>query len=305
MLQDRFNESFNQVCGQILLMDLLPSINVGFSMVTQDEKQREVTATLNPTETLIPCIVQANNSKVFKKDRPTCAHCGVVGNLKKKCFKLHEYPPGYKKPHSFKASNQSNNVNDHGNAGTKSFFDMTSQSYQQLINFLQAQMSKVVAFEENSSINSIIGMSFSTIDSHKSLCAKTWIVDSGDTSHICCDISLFDSSKPLLNKFVTLPNGNHIPIESIVNIVLNDTLVIQDVLYIPTFHVNLISVGKLLFNPHLKLIFNSHHFSIQDTKQSKMIGKGDLNSGLYIFEVDDVRPISSFDNTYNSISSFS
>ncbi|KAI5427903.1 hypothetical protein KIW84_033072 [Lathyrus oleraceus] len=134
----------------------LPSINVVLSTVTQDKKQREATTTLNPTKTPITCVAQDNNSKIFKKDRSICAHCGVVGHLKEKCFKLHVYPPGYKKPQSFKASNQGNNVIDHGNASNESLSDMTSQGYHQLISFLQAQMSKAGAFETRASINSVI-----------------------------------------------------------------------------------------------------------------------------------------------------
>ncbi|CAI8598037.1 unnamed protein product [Vicia faba] len=86
------NESFNQVCGQIMMMDLIPSINVMLSMVTQDEKKKEVTSTLNPTETPMACVVQANNMNNFNKDRPTCAHFGVTDHIKENCFKLHGYP---------------------------------------------------------------------------------------------------------------------------------------------------------------------------------------------------------------------
>ncbi|CAI8587462.1 unnamed protein product [Vicia faba] len=166
----RLNESFNQVRGQILLMDPLPSINVVLSMVTKYEKQIKITSSLNPTETPFACVFQDKNPKIFKKDKPTCAHYGVVGHLKEKCFKLHGYPRGYKKPQIFKASNQSNNGNDHGSADTETLFDttqITPQSYQQLINFLKAQMTKVGASEANAWVNPVIGMIFSTIDSNK------------------------------------------------------------------------------------------------------------------------------------------
>jgi hypothetical protein len=39
------NEFFSHVRGQILLMDPLPSINKIFSMVVQEERQREITST--------------------------------------------------------------------------------------------------------------------------------------------------------------------------------------------------------------------------------------------------------------------
>jgi hypothetical protein len=46
------NESFSQVRGQILLMDPLPSINKVFSLVIQEERQREVALSYSvPIET--------------------------------------------------------------------------------------------------------------------------------------------------------------------------------------------------------------------------------------------------------------
>jgi hypothetical protein len=39
------NESFSHIRGQILLMDPLPAINKVFSMVVQEEHQREITST--------------------------------------------------------------------------------------------------------------------------------------------------------------------------------------------------------------------------------------------------------------------
>ncbi|CAI8602449.1 unnamed protein product [Vicia faba] len=141
-------------------MDPLTSTNVVLLMVTQYEKKIEVTTTLNPTEIRMACMVQANNTNIFKKDRPTCGHCDVIGHLKEKCFKLHGYPPGYKKTQSFKTANQSHNVSDHGVAGSKPLSEMlamTPKNYQQLIHFLQTQMTKVGTSEVTPFVNSFIG----------------------------------------------------------------------------------------------------------------------------------------------------
>jgi hypothetical protein len=32
----------------------------------------------------------------FRRERPTCTHCGLLGHVVEKCFKIHGYPPGYK-----------------------------------------------------------------------------------------------------------------------------------------------------------------------------------------------------------------
>lgn len=48
-------------------MDPLPSINIVLAMFSQDEKQRELTATLPPTESPITCVVQSNSKKYHER----------------------------------------------------------------------------------------------------------------------------------------------------------------------------------------------------------------------------------------------
>ncbi|CAL9242678.1 unnamed protein product, partial [Arabidopsis halleri] len=31
-----------------------------------------------------------------RKDKPTCSHCGFIGHVMDRCYKLHGYPPGWK-----------------------------------------------------------------------------------------------------------------------------------------------------------------------------------------------------------------
>nr|KYP35485.1 hypothetical protein KK1_043484 [Cajanus cajan] len=99
------NESFSKIRGQLLLMEPIPPINKVFSLVVQDEKQREVGTAIpsligshmalaaknNPNPSL-----GATRSKFGKKDCPLCSHCGVLSHIVEKCFKHHGYPPGFK-----------------------------------------------------------------------------------------------------------------------------------------------------------------------------------------------------------------
>lgn len=81
-------------------MNPLPFINHAYSLVLQEEIQREV-CNGNP-ESQVVFAVQPGNNQYQKpaygnKDHPLCAHCGILGHTKDKCFKLHRYPPGHKK----------------------------------------------------------------------------------------------------------------------------------------------------------------------------------------------------------------
>ncbi|XP_058785029.1 uncharacterized protein LOC131659936 [Vicia villosa] len=94
------NESFNSIQSQILLMDPLPSVPRVFSLVIQEEKQKVINSIASDnTEALAYAVNDSHGtkSKIGKKDRPICSHYGILGHIKDKCFKLHGYPPGYRK----------------------------------------------------------------------------------------------------------------------------------------------------------------------------------------------------------------
>lgn len=111
-------DSFFIIRCQILLTDPIPPINKVFTLSIQEEKQREVGSFMSdPTvQTNFCCSVQNSNSmpnldgksKSHMKDQPLCTHCGILGHTKDKCYKLHGYPPSYKK---LKHQCQSGNVN--------------------------------------------------------------------------------------------------------------------------------------------------------------------------------------------------
>ena len=72
----------------------------------------------------------------------------------------------------------------------------------------------------------------------------TWIIDSGATDHISKVSPTPDGNRPKHN-FVELPNGEKTRIDSVGTIKLSDSLTIKDVLHVPDFQVNLLSISKL------------------------------------------------------------
>jgi hypothetical protein len=125
------NESFSHVRGQILLMDPLPSINKIFSMVVQEERQREITSTffaplahtpaaMTTKYTSLAAMVPKyapkyaspaamapkyappsslryhfSKTQYSHKERPICTHCGLLGHIIERCYMLHGYSLGY------------------------------------------------------------------------------------------------------------------------------------------------------------------------------------------------------------------
>ena len=97
------NDSYSQIKGQILLMEPLPSINKVYSLLIQEERQRNVGNSNAHVESTALAVKGSNSNPVFfggknskGKDRPICSHCGRLGCTMEKCFKLHSFPLGFK-----------------------------------------------------------------------------------------------------------------------------------------------------------------------------------------------------------------
>lgn len=72
-----------------------------------------------------------------------------------------------------------------------------------------------------------------------------WILDSGATDHITSSASCLVNTFALHLPPVSLPSGATAPITSTGTLHLNSYVFFKDVLCVPTFKVDLLSVGKL------------------------------------------------------------
>lgn len=98
------SDSYAAVRPQILLMKPIPNIETVFSLIVQEEHQRNIgnSSSSSATESIALLAADANkrqNSDRYRKkehQRPMCTHCNIKGHTVDKCYKLHGYPPGYK-----------------------------------------------------------------------------------------------------------------------------------------------------------------------------------------------------------------
>ena len=96
------NNSYSHARAQILMNDPLPPMNIVFSLVIQEERQRGLSS-YNSSFVSSPnsaafCVATSNyNSYEAKCDKSLCTNCGFLGHTVDKCYKIHEYPPGFKK----------------------------------------------------------------------------------------------------------------------------------------------------------------------------------------------------------------
>lgn len=101
------------------------------------------------------------------------------------------------------------------------------------------------------------------------------------TDHIACSIDSFDDYHDVHRAEVNLPTGSCIEVKHIGSIDLSSGLKLKNVLHIPSFRFNIISVRRLLQDDCHKLMFFSGQCVIQDTHGRK-IGIAKEENGLYI-----------------------
>ena len=211
-----------------------------------------------------------------------------------KCYKLYGYPPGYKPKqtptdnavvHQMKENVEtplaSNGVSIA--AAKKNVVSLlqtlSTEQCQHLMAVLSSHLVSSVVTNDAPSTSCTTGIC-SSVSVQPSLTSMHWIMDSGASTRICSNAKLFLSMRPIQSCAVILPNKIIIPVHFSGDIQLAKDLVLRDVLYIPEFHFNLISVSALTTDTDLTLIFSSRHFTIQN-HSSKMFGKGDQLAAPY------------------------
>nr|XP_016463928.1 PREDICTED: uncharacterized protein LOC107786926 [Nicotiana tabacum] len=114
---------------------------------------------------------------------------------------------------------------------------------------------------------------------------KEWVVDLGATHHITSDLELltYIKCKRKTDRYrVHLPTGEQVDITHIGSTILLDKRKIKDVLYVPNFKFNFLSVAKLT----KELKFNANFFLdlcvFQDLWNGKVKGIGKERGGLYV-----------------------
>ena len=112
----------------------------------------------------------------------------------------------------------------------------------------------------------------------------SWIIDSGATSHVCSDLSLFCETVSVSGVNVSLPNDTRVEITHTGTVPISHALILHDVLHVPSFKFNLISVSSLLKRNHCSAHFYIDSCFIQEFIQGLTIGRGTLIHNLYILQ---------------------
>ncbi|XP_045809708.1 uncharacterized protein LOC123904057 [Trifolium pratense] len=187
------------------------------------------------------------------KDK-VCTYGGRNGHIIDICHKKHGYPPNW----GFGRGNQGTSqmrATDEGNVS------LTKDQYNSLIALLER--------------NQVDGTKNTTnmVRGESSHCYSDGVADTGATDHIYNSLNLFISYHEIVLPIsVGLPNGNKIQAHIVGKVKLCDDLVIDKVLFLPDFSVNLLSVSSLVKQCDCTISIGHDLCIIQEKSNMKKIG---------------------------------
>lgn len=227
----------------------------------------------------------SNNSGSGSKTVFVCKHCGRKGHTIERCFKLIGFPPKDNKGFSQAKNSASSSTLATSSQGSVYIREPEMNAICNNTSiFSPEQISRILNLINGSQgagmTANMGGVSFSVF--HNDI---NWVIDSGANQHFTKNESILTDVVDIsdLKLSVDHPNGSSANIVKIGNLHLSDSLVLFDVLVVPGFNINLISVHKTIKDNKICIIFYESTCYLQDLQRNMTLGIGNENGGLYYF----------------------
>jgi hypothetical protein len=282
------NDNFSMVKSQILLMDPLPPLNKVFSMVLQHERQ----GNFYPSDES-KAILYAAKSRSFPFKARVCTFCGKDNHIADNCFKKHGLPHHFRKNSSANSAALEGGVEDapaSSSAGQIITQDQALQLIALLQNSLPSQDLNNAASNQVGSTNFTVLTSVNggKVSNYFHTCSLgSWILDSGACHHMCNSFQWFLSYKEITHIKIKLPNGNFVLAKHTGIIQFSSSFIITDVIYIPNFSIDLLSVSQLCNLAKYIVKFDGLKCFIHDKATKMMIGSADMFEELSYLKLAD------------------
>ncbi|XP_075106896.1 uncharacterized protein LOC142179903 [Nicotiana tabacum] len=230
------NETYAQARSQIMMMSHVPSINKAYSLLVDQESQRNLATcqqSMLVTEGIQSTTLYSNKGNEtsggnykFEKSQVQCEYCHYKGHTKENCYKLIEYPPDFKTKRKGPASTPDMYAN--GSSGVEFTVGdttykntqphcaptQTNDSYQQneggypcYHQILQLLSKRNEEAPGSSSRLAAIGTLITLMTKFVN---KNWIIDTGASNHMTSRIDMLNSHSSINKEnknTVHLPNG--------------------------------------------------------------------------------------------------
>ncbi|KAK9740965.1 hypothetical protein RND81_03G073400 [Saponaria officinalis] len=288
------NETYDNLRSNILSMEPLPNINKAYSIVQQIESQKRISNVLNLTQDASAFVSEKRVSsgqwrrdlKKPKVDDRWCDFCKKGGHVRDKCFRLHpelrnRFDASKTVAHrssAYVAKTHDATKEDHpldfgDGTGTATSGQQNAPVDPALVNAVYRHVMQMMQSNSDGFGNSdmaqinfagtLLTSNVSSASVHK--CSMDWIVDSGATDHMSSQKDKFVNIRQLLHPVIVgLPDGSTKTVLYSGNMQIHPKIMLYDVLFVPDFKHNLISVSKLLTRNGLMINFDMSKCIIQD-----------------------------------------
>nr|XP_043633277.1 uncharacterized protein LOC122604450 [Erigeron canadensis] len=266
---------FSAIRTHVLSIKLTPTLGEAYRLASEEEQQRQITMTKRAQVEPAAFKTQGWREGSFNFQRSyegssrrnteektdICSECGKEGHKREDCFRVIRYLewwPGKVKTEKFKAKV--------AHVETESVLAWLSDAQYQMLmkHFTDNEQKK----EGDILRKANMAGKLDKIDD--------WIMDSGSTDYVVHKLEFLESGGGTTQETpIMIPNGFNVPVKGKGSCILNDGSKTNEVLYIPDFNCNLLSVSKLSKELQCVVSFFSDFFVMQDLHSKKFIGTGE------------------------------
>ncbi|XP_019434297.1 PREDICTED: uncharacterized protein LOC109340973 [Lupinus angustifolius] len=196
-----------------------------------------------------------------------CTFCGREGHTVETCYFKHGFPPNSQQERSKQHTTMINNTTSN-ESKTQNESTTPKQEAPRTFNFGAAEYTELTSLLHNLGAakpgHNINQLNITAPNTNNSPTNRqeitgntsTWVLDTRATNHVSPDLKHFTAFHSIRPITINLPNGTTTLARYSGTVVFSNLLVLHNVLYIPDFKFNLISVFKLTKSLHCKLIFD-------------------------------------------------
>ncbi|KAK9684140.1 hypothetical protein RND81_10G189200 [Saponaria officinalis] len=273
-LLNGLDPKYSTLRSNMLMMSPLPTVEAAFAYVQQEEnlaKQGQMTP--------MDCEAYALFSKGEHKF--ACPICRMDNHTEEQCWKMIGYPTGHPK-NSRKQLGQSSEYKFQGN-----YKPQRSQGFKNKSNYPSSPGHSGGSCNTGADTDEEIDQAFASMITCNfvNMSENMWVIDSGASDHMSFSLKVMNQVRPLNHRLrITLPNGETTLVTHIGNLILKNGLKLINVLVVPAFRQNLMSVQRLVSDECCSITFLKRTCTIQDHKTLATKELGRASNGLYYFD---------------------
>eukprot|EP00258_Populus_trichocarpa_P023045 XP_024439064.1 uncharacterized protein LOC112323807 [Populus trichocarpa] len=194
------NDSYSAICGQILLINPLPTVRQVCSSISQEENQRLLSSmhAVNDSVESTVMVVRGNSGKTTpltdtfarksdqdkrrfgsRRGRPFCSHCGEPGHWVQTCYELYGYPAGHPKARHNSGSKRFGNNNK--SISNHVLEDFSKEDGKSVVGISETQLKQLLSLLNDKNEGPSSQAHAVTKPGLPKVASRSWIIDSWAT----------------------------------------------------------------------------------------------------------------------------